>query len=82
MASVRPRPEPGEVWRHFKGNEYIVVCVAKSMFNPVRGSMYVVYRTRREYYMRPLSEWNEKVLWNGKRVWRFEKVDTEGAGTS
>lgn len=63
-------------YRHFKGNEYEVICVAR---NSEDLSEMVVYRALYgdgDVWVRPLSMWNEEVEYNGKMVKRFEKIDT------
>ena len=30
MVKVRAIPNPGEIWRHFKGNLYKIICIAQN----------------------------------------------------
>ena len=65
--------EPG-FYRHFKGNVYELLGVAK---NSETLEDTVVYRAcygDGGLWVRPLSMWNEDVLYNGKRVKRFSYI--------
>ncbi len=58
-------------YRHFKGNEYEVIAVAK---NSETLEEMVVYRAlygEKEYWVRPASMWNEEVQRDGKIYKRF-----------
>ena len=62
-------------YRHFKGNEYEVLFLAKhsETCEPL-----VVYRAlygEREVWVRPLSMWNEKVEREGKIYQRFTFIE-------
>lgn len=59
------------IYRHFKGNEYEVLCVAKhsETLEPM-----VVYRAlygNKDTWVRPASMWNETVERDGKIYQRF-----------
>lgn len=65
---------PGR-YRHFKGNEYEVVGIAKhsETLEPM-----VVYRAlygEGGLWVRPASMWNEIVTRDGKTFPRFERMD-------
>ena len=65
--------QPGR-YRHFKGNEYEVLYLAKhsETLEPM-----VVYRALYGEYgiwVRPASMWNETVERDGKRFIRFTKI--------
>jgi hypothetical protein len=65
--------KPGR-YRHFKGNEYEVICTAthSETMEPM-----VVYRAlygERGVWVRPASMWNEEVERDGKRLHRFTYV--------
>ncbi|MBU3093659.1 DUF1653 domain-containing protein [Clostridium sp. CM028] len=67
----------GKKYRHFKGNEYLVLYVAKH--SETREDM-VVYQAlygERGIWVRPLSMFLEKKEVDGKMVNRFEKIDNE-----
>lgn len=61
-------------YRHFKGGEYEVVCIAK---HTETGEDMVVYRALYgdgDVWVRPLSMWNEQVQKNGKPCARFTYI--------
>lgn len=62
-------------YRHFKGNEYEVLCIAKhsETLEPL-----VVYRAlygAGEIWVRPVNMWNEMVERDGKTFPRFTYID-------
>lgn len=62
------------VYRHFKGNEYEVICVA---LHSETGEPMVVYRAlygEGTVWVRPASMWNETVERDGKTFKRFEYI--------
>lgn len=64
-------------YRHFKGNEYEVLFIARhsETLEPL-----VVYRALYQdggVWARPVRMWLEEVLFNGKSVPRFERVSEE-----
>ncbi len=62
-------------YRHFKGNMYEVICIARHSEN---ASPMVVYRALYGEYgiwVRPAEMWNEVVERDGKVFRRFEKAD-------
>jgi hypothetical protein len=67
-------PRPGEVWRHYKGNLYEVVAVAlwECDLSPC-----VVYRSRDHghVWVRPVSDWLQRVRALGEDVPRFVEVE-------
>lgn len=61
-------------YKHFKGNEYEVLCIANhsETLEPM-----VVYRALygdNQVWVRPLYMWNEKVLVDGVETVRFKYV--------
>lgn len=59
-------------YRHFKGNIYEVIGIASHSETEEK---YVVYRAKYgdgELWIRPQEMFNEKVLFEGKEVLRFE----------
>ena len=65
--------QPGR-YRHFKGNEYEVIAVARHSED---GSPVVVYRALygdRGIWVRPAAMWNETVARDGKIFKRFERM--------
>ncbi|MGN0818442.1 MAG: DUF1653 domain-containing protein [Candidatus Coproplasma sp.] len=65
----------GGVYRHFKGNEYEVLYVAK---HSETLEEYVVYRAlygERGVWVRPLEMFEETIEREGKTFKRFELID-------
>ncbi len=62
-------------YRHFKGNEYEVICVAKNSENLEQMVVYRALYGNGEVWVRPASMWNEKVVKNGETIKRFTYVD-------
>lgn len=62
-------------YRHFKGNEYEVIAIAR---NSEDESPMVVYRAlygEQGVWIRPASMWNEQVTRNGVTYRRFYRLD-------
>lgn len=64
---------PGR-WRHFKGNEYEVICVAKHSETLEEMVVYRALYGSGDVWVRPASMWNETLERDGKRVKRFEYI--------
>ena len=64
---------PGK-YRHFKGNEYELICLARH--SETREEMVVYRALYGEYgvWVRPAHMWNELVERDGKRVRRFTYI--------
>lgn len=69
---------PGR-YRHFKGNEYEVIAIAKH--SETREDMVVYRALYGEYglWVRPASMWNETVERDGKTYRRFTRIEEEKA---
>ena len=64
-------------YRHFKGNEYEVICLAK---NSETCEEMVVYRAlygEGEVWVRPASMWEEQVVREGVAYQRFTYIGEE-----
>ena len=60
-------------YRHFKGNIYEVIAIAK---HSETGEEVVVYKSHdQEVWVRPLNMWNETVDRDGETFLRFKKID-------
>lgn len=75
----RSTPQPGQIWRHYKGGEYEVVAVALMEANHHRVVIYRPLRNMGLVWARPYSEWHDTVgiptLSGGiRKVPRFEYV--------
>ena len=69
--------ESGKVYRHYKGNEYVVLCTA---INSETLEQMVVYRAlydKMTVWVRPLSMFVEKVEVDGKVIDRFSKREDQ-----
>ena len=67
---------PGR-YRHFKGNEYELICTAR---HSETEELMVVYRAlygERGVWVRPASMWNEIVERDGKKYQRFTYIGDE-----
>lgn len=67
---------PGEIWRHYKGNDYRIIAVSCHTEDL---SWYVVYEALYEnsvskIWHRPLNMFLESLEVNGEIVKRFNKV--------
>jgi len=61
-------------YRHFKGNEYEVLCVAKHSETTEPMVVYRALYGERDVWVRPLSMWNETVERDGKVSFRFTYI--------
>jgi len=70
----RSTPQPGEVWKHFKGGVYTIIT--RALHTETSTDM-VVYARKQDNktYARPLGMFMASVNRGGRNVWRFERVD-------
>ena len=61
-------------YRHFKGGEYEVLCIAKHSETQEEMVVYRALYGRGEVWVRPATMWNEQVLHNGNMTPRFQKI--------
>ncbi len=61
----------GGKYRHYKGNEYLVVDIATHSETEEEMVVYKALYGEEKLWVRPLSMWNEKVEVNGKEILRF-----------
>ena len=75
VPELRNPPKVGDVYRHYKGDDYRVQALA---LDTVTRQWVVVYEPLYEsnaaLFTRPLSEWNEAVDWDGEQATRFMQV--------
>ena len=66
------RIKPGR-YRHFKGNEYKVIGVARHSENEIPMVVYRALYGEGELYVRPAFMWDDEVTVDGKKQKRFVK---------
>lgn len=64
----------GQKYKHFKGNEYLVLHLAKHSETEEDMVVYQALYGERGIWVRPLRMFEEKVEVNGKIVNRFEEM--------
>ena len=62
-------------YRHFKGNEYEVLHIAKNSENLEETVVYRALYGDKEVWVRPASMWNEIVERDGKSYKRFTYIE-------
>ena len=67
--------EKGAVYRHYKGNVYQVVAVAKHSETLEELVIYKDINDESKVWARPASMWDETVIKDGSSVKRFEKIE-------
>ena len=68
-----PEPKPG-VYRHFKGNEYRLLCVARHSETLEPMVVYQALYGDKGVWVRPLSMWDETVERDGAVYKRFTYI--------
>ena len=68
---MKTPPIPLGIYRHFKGNEYEVIAIAKNSETMEDTVVYRALYGEHEFWVRPLSMWTEIVERDGKRQPRF-----------
>ena len=64
---------PGK-YRHYKGNEYEVICMARHSETEEEMVVYRALYGERGVWVRPASMWNETVEKDGKTYKRFTRI--------
>ena len=62
-------------YRHFKGNEYDVIAIAKHSETLEELVVYRALYGAGEVWVRPAKMWNERVERNGQTVQRFTYIE-------
>ena len=65
---------PGR-YRHFKGNEYEVIAVARHSETEEPMVVYRALYGEGGIWVRPAAMWNEVIERDGKRFRRFERIE-------
>ena len=65
----------GKKYRHFKGNEYLVLYLAKHSETEEALVIYQALYGERGIWARPLAMFEDKVEVDGKFVDRFKEID-------
>lgn len=65
----------GKRYRHFKGNEYLVLHLAKHSETEEDMVVYQALYGERGIWVRPLAMFLEQVEINGKLINRFEEIE-------
>lgn len=63
------------IYRHFKGNEYELLYIAKHSETLEDMVVYKALYSDGGVWVRPLFMWEETVEYNGKTIKRFEKAE-------
>lgn len=61
-------------YRHFKGNEYEVIAVAKDSETLEDVVIYKALYGEAQVWVRPLKMWHEEITRDNKTFKRFEKI--------
>ncbi len=79
---MRPNPRPQEIYRHFKGNIYQIITLARHSENGMKMVVYQQLYAPYEVYVRPLEMFMSKIdarkYPNETQLYRFEKIDIRG----
>lgn len=75
MKCEKVLPCAGEIYRHYKGNIYKVVCVARHSETLEDMVVYEDVSVPGKIWARPASMWSETVIVNGRETARFERQD-------
>ncbi|MDE6621572.1 MAG: DUF1653 domain-containing protein [Lachnospiraceae bacterium] len=79
---MRPNPRPQEIYRHFKGNIYQIITLARHSENGIKMVVYQQLYAPYEVYVRPLEMFMSRIdtrkYPNEKQLYRFEKLNIGG----
>ena len=82
---MRPNPKPQEIYRHFKGNVYQIITIARHSETKMKMVVYQQLYAPYEVYVRPLDMFMSKIdtykYPNEKQKYRFERIDIRGEET-
>ena len=63
------------IYEHYKGNRYELLYIANHSETLEKMVVYKALYGEGKVWVRPLSMWNETVIYDGKEVLRFKKID-------
>lgn len=79
---MRQNPKPQEIYRHFKGNIYQIITIARHSETGIKMVVYQQLYAPYEVYVRPLEMFMSKIdsrkYPNEKQTFRFERLDIRG----
>lgn len=82
---MRPNPRPQEIYRHFKGNMYQIITLARHSEDGAKMVVYQQLYAPYEVYVRPLEMFMSRIdtrkYPDERQVYRFEKVEIRGEET-
>jgi len=82
---MRPNPKPQEIYRHFKGNVYQIITIARHSETNIKMVVYQQLYAPYGVYVRPLDMFMSKIdtkkYPKEKQTYRFEKIDIRGEDT-
>ena len=60
-------PQPGEIWQHYKGGRYKIVCMCN---HTDTNEILVIYKSFSfgGFHARPFSEWHDVIGW--EKIWK------------
>ena len=68
---------PADLYRHFKGNYYKVLCIARHSEGEEPMVIYQALYGNNDIWVRPALMWNEEVVSDGRTVARFQRLNAE-----
>jgi hypothetical protein len=72
--SIEEKIEVGKIYRHYKGNEYLILCIARHSETLEDIVIYKAQYGEGTVWARPLSMFLEQIEVNGEKVNRFQKI--------
>lgn len=79
---MRPNPKPQEIYRHFKGNVYQIITIARHSETNIKMVVYQQLYAPYGVYVRTLDMFMSKIdtkkYPKEKQIYRFERIDIRG----
>ncbi len=67
-------PLPGQIYRHYKGNNYTILALAKHSETLEDMVVYQSVANKEDVWVRPLAMFQEQVEINGQKIQRFTRL--------